>query len=60
MITLSSFNPFAGLLNKIALNYSKPRKIQNLNQRLKRYGKYPDLYQLKTLIRPPNLRDPDL
>jgi hypothetical protein len=36
---------------------SKPRKILNLNQRLKKYGKLSDKYKLKTIIRPPNLRD---
>ena len=36
---------------------TKGRKIPNLHQRLKRYGKYPNKYKLQTRIRPPNLRD---
>lgn len=39
---------------------SRPRKILNLNQRMKKYGKFPDKYKLKTVIRPPNLRDDSL
>lgn len=39
---------------------SRPRKILNLNQRMKKYGKFPQKYQLKTIIRPPNLRDDSL
>jgi len=60
MIRLSSFNFAFSLLNKVAFNYGKQRKIPSLHQRMKRYGKVPHLYELKTLIRPPNLRDPTL
>ncbi len=39
---------------------TRQRKIPNLHQRIKRYSKFPDKYQLKTIIRPPNLRDESL
>lgn len=45
MMMLSSRNLFLTLLNQITYSYTgKPRKIPSLHQRMKKYGKYPELY----------------
>lgn len=38
----------------------KPHVVVSLNQRLRKYARQPEKYRRITLIRPPNLRDPNL
>lgn len=35
-------------------------KIKTVRQRIKFYSRYPDAFKLKTLIRPPDLRQPNM
>jgi hypothetical protein len=60
-ISSSIVGQFKALTLTPVLNFaSRERKIPNLHQRIKRYSKLPDKYKLKTIIRPPNLRDESL
>lgn len=60
-ITSSIMGQFNALTFTPIFNFGNgPRKIPNLHQRIKRYSKFPDKYKLKTIIRPPNLRDESL
>ena len=36
------------------------RKLKSVRQRMKYYSRFPDMFRLKTRIRPPDLTDPEL
>lgn len=38
----------------------KSNKPRTLKQRLKYYGRHPEIFKLKTRIRPPDLTDPNI
>lgn len=51
------------LITTSIANFAKqtqPTKPKNLRQRIKYYSKYPDVFRRKTLIRPPDLTDPNI
>lgn len=48
------------ILNNTFANFSKQIKDKSVRQRRKYYSKFPDTFKLKTVIRPPDLSDPDL
>lgn len=58
-ITSSIMGQANGLSSASCYSFAS-RKILNLHQRMKKYGQYPEKYKLKTIIRPPNLRDESL
>lgn len=48
------------ILNNTFANFSKLMKDKSVRQRRKFYSKFPDKFRLKTVMRPPDLSDPNL
>lgn len=48
------------LISTPLANFAKQAKVKSLRQRLKFYGRQPDKFKLKTLIRPPDLTEKNI
>lgn len=48
------------LISASVANFAKQVKVKSLRQRLKTYGRQPDKFKLKTLIRPPDLTEKNI